>query len=322
MYANVGIIASGLKQVLKIPISLEEDLQGGHLVLQGGHLDLRQLHSFSLIRKHTAQTSCTARSSNILPGQFPVFVKGDTLKEETILIDVNTNDSVEDLNQSLEDREGIPIDQQRLIKAGRQMKDNHTLSDFNVRKHDTIHLALMLTGGQETYSLLPEKLLDPPYDFVYPGIGQDSRSFSRGNRSFARPYGWKKIALKVLGEYENDEWLGVSREDETDSAGKEWPVSYHGTQKEFAEAIAEEGYSLEKCERFLYGRGIYSSPDPEVAESYASSFNYEGDNYKLIFMNRVNMKFTKEVETTNGQIYFVTSNDRHIRPYAILLKKL
>ena len=50
----------------------------------------------------------------------------------------------------------------------------------------------------------------------------------------------EKIALKVLGEYDNNEWLGVSRYNETDSADKECPVSYHGTQKGFAKAIAEE----------------------------------------------------------------------------------
>ena len=57
---------------------------------------------------------------------------------------------------------------------------------------------------------------------------------------------------KVLGEYENDEWLGVSRYDEIDSADKELQVSYHGIQKGFAEAIAEEGNALEKSKRFLY----------------------------------------------------------------------
>ena len=317
MDANVAIIASGLKQVLNIPISLDKGFQGRHL-------DLQQLHNYSLIRKDTAQKLCTVRSlqhdlSNNLPRQFQVFI--NTLTGKIIPIDVNKNDFVEDLKQSIEDKEGVFVRQQRLTHFGRPMEDGHTLSEYNIKENDTIHLLILLLGGQETY-FLPPKLLDPRYNFVYPGIGQDSRSFSRGNRSFTRPYGWKKIALKVLGEYDNDQWLGVSRYDETDSADKEWPVSYHGTRKGFAEAIAEEGYALEKGKRFLYGRGIYSSPDPEVAESYAAPFNHEGASYKLIFMNRVNMGFTREIKTTNGQIYFITSDDRHIRPYAILLKKL
>ena len=65
MDANVAIIASGLKQVLNMPISLDKDFQGRHL-------DLQQLHNYSLIRKDTAQKLYTVRllqhdSSNILP---------------------------------------------------------------------------------------------------------------------------------------------------------------------------------------------------------------------------------------------------------------
>ena len=88
MDANVAIIASGLKQVLNIPISLDKNFQGTYL-------DLQQLHNSSLIRKDTAKKLYTVRplqrdSSNILPRQFQVFIK--TLTGKTILIDVNKND--------------------------------------------------------------------------------------------------------------------------------------------------------------------------------------------------------------------------------------
>ena len=88
MDANVAIIASGLKQVLNIPISLDKNFQGTYL-------DVQQLHNSSLIRKDTAQKLYTVRplqrdSSNILPRQFQVFIK--TLTGKTILIDVNKND--------------------------------------------------------------------------------------------------------------------------------------------------------------------------------------------------------------------------------------
>ena len=148
-----------------------------------------------------------------------MFIK--TLTGKTIPTDVNKNDFVEDLKQSIEDKEGVFVTQQRLTNCmNGQMEDGHALSEYNIKEHDAIYLVIRSMGGQETYFLLP-KLLDPRYNFVYPGIGQDPRSFSRGNRSFTRPYGWKKTALKVLGEYDNDEWLGVSRYDETDSAVKD-----------------------------------------------------------------------------------------------------
>ena len=155
-------------------------------------------------------------------------------------------------SQSINDKEGVLVTQQILIhcKNG-QMEHGHTVSEYNIKEHGAVYVVIRLIAGQETYFLPPEKLLAPRYNFVYPGIGQNSRSFSWGNQSFTRSCGWKKMALKVLGEYDDVECLGVSRYDEIDSADKEWPVSYHGTQKRFAKAIAEERYALEKGKRFL-----------------------------------------------------------------------
>ena len=55
----------------------------------------------------------------------------------------------------------------------------------------------------------------------------------------------------------------------------EWPVSYHGTKDTSAGKIALEGFDLKKGKRFLYGRGIYSSPDPAKAEEYAPGKGFE-----------------------------------------------
>ena len=105
-----------------------------------------------------------------------MFIK--TLTGKTIPTDVNKNDFVEDLKQSIEDKEGVLVTQQRLKNCmNGQMEDGHALSEYNIKEHDAIYLVIRSMGGQETYFLLP-KLLDPRYNFVYPGIGQDPRSFS------------------------------------------------------------------------------------------------------------------------------------------------
>ncbi|XP_042351647.1 uncharacterized protein LOC121949883 [Plectropomus leopardus] len=178
--------------------------------------------------------------------------------------------------------------------------------------------------------LWSEEHLDPRFNYDFTKL-KDTKTYYRGGELYKRPCGWQRFALKVLDKYDDNTWLGHNWRT-TESVPGEWPVSYHGTDQKFVKAIIEQ--HLKAGNRKLYGKGIYSTPDIDIAKGFATEFTAKKTKkkYKVILQTRINPEHREKYNDDKYWMVPISEDasdqeqqekvENAIRPYGLLLQEI
>ena len=230
-----------------------------------------------------------------------------------------------EMKHQIQEKVGLTQQQFDLIFDNKRLDDDRTVKDYGLQPESTVYLRCRLEGGGGPLRVSTDGLA-PEFDIDFTYVRDNGKQYKRGGFEYKRPYGWNRFAVRVLGRYENDLWLGADG-DRTEETSGEWPVSYHGTDIESAEKILEEGFK--PGPRAKFGVGIYTSPSLEMVERlYAKEFLYNGKWLEIAFQSRVipdrngHLKIVSASETGVGADYWLSPNGNDVRAYGILFREV
>ena len=246
-------------------------------------------------------------------------------------LDVCPEETVGSVKERIEETSSVAANKMSLVHSGNHEEDDRTLAEAGIGSHSNLHMFMRIKGGKFDLDLSE---LDSAFNYDFtnekPTPGE---KFMRGKFEYKRPYGWYRLAIRVRGRYENDNWLGPNGIRQNSAQG-EWPVSYHGTPKKNADGILEDGFHT--GQRAVFGKGVYTSPTLDVvAGMYAPFFTHgaDGKKYKMVFQTRVNpapghLTIIDKSQTHVDAEYWISplhdkkTNQLDVRPYGILFKKV
>ena len=185
---------------------------------------------------------------------------------------------------------------------------------------------------------IPENMFDNRGDCLT-GWGSGKSGPRNYLKDYIPPLGWTGVGLKVLNLYDNGDntWLGRSNNNNS-----EWYIGYHGTKQIYSvRGIVLNGFEKgpsQGCLNYIninplsnhisrtVREGVYFTPNINEAKKYTADIPYNGYNYKIVFMCRINPYTVQICNVNNGEEYWIVNGNNinnifdEVRPYRILLR--
>ncbi|CAI8019175.1 Ubiquitin-like protein [Geodia barretti] len=248
---TTSLVAAAFGSLVSTPVYTSQEYQA--LVARDEDAaESAQKLDVALMYEHTlvwGQLGDKRKSSGARGDDGTVTLIAKTLSGNTQEVTVPRGTSCADLKKEVESKTAVPVQRQRLVYAQQHLETTRDLGDYSIVNHATLHILMLLPDGNQPFYYMDDSLLDRNYDYDFRKVVDGSKKFYRGGYLYTRPCGWDRKALKVLGRYGDNGWLGAGGL-RTESSKGEWPVSYHATAKGRNGNIAQEGLLASRGKTF------------------------------------------------------------------------
>ena len=163
--SNLDLLSAGFSAILGTKVTPQGD--------DGDQLSIHELFSQTYVMRPVA--------AKLEPREGEFCLRVSTLTGQVLNIPVKGDDKIEQIEAKIEERQGIPVDQVRLIYAGRRLYRDQTVKECNIQPDDTIYMVLyQVGGGGPLPRVFDTNELDPNFDYDFSDVQDDGKKYMRG----------------------------------------------------------------------------------------------------------------------------------------------